>query len=205
MPKLMYNIPNLLSSYRIAILPVLTLFFYIDGATATWINVVIFFFACVSDGLDGYIARSTGQTSIYGKFLDATADKIMIGGVLMLLVAFDRITGVWIIPALIIFIREILVSGLREFLGLYKISVPISRIGKLKTLAQMFACGFLMAGDYGPALVPHSYAIGLFGLVVATVMTVVSGWDYMKAGIETIRNLDAEASEKAEKKDVLNT
>jgi len=208
MSKLMYNIPNLLSTYRIAIIPILTMFFYISaanpdnvmGATAIWINVVIFFFACVSDYLDGAVARSTGQTSIYGKFLDATADKIMIGGVLMLLVAFDRITGVWIIPALIIFLREILVSGLREFLGLYKISVPISRIGKLKTLSQMFACGFIMAGDYGPTIVPYSYEFGLFALLVATVMTVVSGWDYMKAGIKTIHKLDVEAAEKADEK-----
>ena len=196
MSKLMYNTPNLLSAYRIAIIPILTLFFYIGGETATWINVVIFFFACVSDYLDGVIARSTGQTSIYGKFLDATADKIMIGGVLILLVAFDRLTGIWIIPALIIFIREILVSGLREFLGLYKISVPISRTGKLKTLSQMTACGFIMAGDYGSALIPYSYEFGLFALLVATFMTVLSGWEYMKAGLKTIHKLDAETAEK---------
>ncbi len=192
MPKLFYNIPNLLSAYRIAVIPVLTLFFYIGGPAATWINVVIFFFACISDFLDGVIARYTKQTSVFGKFLDATADKILIGGVLMLLVSFGRLTNIWIIPALIIFIREILVSGLREFLGLYNVSVPISWMGKWKTAMQMFASGFLMAGDYGPALVPHSFVIGQVAFLIATVMTVVSGWDYMKAGIETLRSLDAE-------------
>ncbi len=190
--KLMYNVPNLLSAYRIVILPVLTLFFFIGGELATWINVVLFFFACLSDFFDGHIARSTGQTSVFGKFLDATSDKIMIGGTLMLLVSFDRITGYWIICALAIYLREILVSGLREFLGKYNIDVPISQMGKYKTLTQMFACGFLMAGDYGPHFIPHSYEIGLLGLLVATYMTIMSGWAYMKAGVVTIRTLDTE-------------
>jgi cardiolipin synthase len=192
MPKLFYNIPNLLSFYRIAVIPVLTLFFFIPGAVATWINVIIFFLACLSDFLDGVIARHTGQTSVFGKFIDATSDKILIGGVLLLLVAFQRLTGVWIIPALIIFIREILVSGLREFLGLYNVSVPISWMGKWKTAVQMVASGFLIAGDYGSALVPHAFEIGKAVFLIATVMTVLSGWDYLKAGIETLHRLDTE-------------
>ncbi len=195
MPKFLYNIPNLLSFYRILVVPVLTLFFYIGGPVATWINVFLFFLACISDYLDGVIARSTGQISVFGKFIDATSDKILIGGVLLLLVAFHLLTGVWIILALIIFVREILVAGLREFLGQYNVSVPVSWMGKWKTAVQMFASGFVMAGDYGPALVPHSYAIGLLAFVVATVMTVLSGWDYMKAGIETLKKLDAEKAQ----------
>ena len=170
--------------------PVLTLFFFIGGPVATWTNVVIFLFACISDYLDGEIARSTGQTSVFGKFLDATSDKIMIGSVLLLLVAFERLTGLWIIPALIIFIREILVSGLREFLGQYNVSVPISRMGKYKTLTQMIASGFLMAGDYGSALIPYSFEIGQAAFLLAAFMTAVSGWSYLKAGIVTIRKLD---------------
>jgi cardiolipin synthase len=197
MPKL-YNIPNLLSFYRIAVVPVLTLFFFIEkyfpglGAVATWINVFFFFWACVSDYLDGVIARSTGQSSVFGKFIDHTSDKILIGGVLLLLVAFGRLTGIWIVFALIIFSREILVAGLREFLGQYKVDVPISWLGKWKTAVQMFASGFVMAGDYGSSLVPHSYGIGLFAFLIATVMTVLSGWDYLKAGLETLHELDAE-------------
>jgi cardiolipin synthase len=187
----MYSTPNLLSAYRIAVVPVLTLFFFVGGELATWINVVMFLFACISDYLDGEIARSTGQTTIFGKFLDSTSDKIMIGGTLMLLVSFGRIEGYWIIPALIIFLREILVSGLREFLGLYSISVPVTRMGKFKTLSQMLACGFLIAGpEYGPHFIPHSYEIGLAGLLLATFMTAASGWDYMRAGLTTIRKLD---------------
>lgn len=187
----MYSIPNLLSAYRIAAVPVLTLFFFIGGPVATWINVAIFLLACISDYLDGEIARSTGQTSIFGKFLDHTSDKILIGGVLLLLISFDRLTGLWIIPALIIFLREIVVSGLREFLGQYNVSVPISFMGKAKTLTQMIASGFLIAGEYGSSLVPYSLEIGKVAFLIATVMTAVSGWDYVRAGIDTIRKLDA--------------
>jgi cardiolipin synthase len=191
MSKLKRHIPNLLSAYRIAIVPVLTALFFVGGEVATWVNVILFFFACVSDYLDGEIARSTGHTSIFGKFLDATSDKILIGSVLLLLVAFERLTGYWIIPALIIFIREILVSGLREFLGQYNISVPISRAGKYKTLTQMVASGFLMAGaEYGPHFIPHSFEIGQAAFLLATAMTMISGWSYLKAGIVTIRKLD---------------
>lgn len=192
MSKTLFNIPNILSAYRIAVIPVLTLLFYIGGAAATWMNVVIFALACISDLLDGIIARHTGQTTIFGKFLDSTSDKILIGGTLMLLVAFGRIDGIWIIPALIIYLREILVAGLREFLGLYNVSVEISMLGKWKAAIQMIACGFLIAGDYGDVLVPHTMAIGLFIFLIATVVTVLSGWQYITAGIDTIRKLDAE-------------
>jgi cardiolipin synthase len=159
---------------------------------ATWINVFLFFWACVSDYLDGVIARKSGQVSVFGKFIDHTSDKILIGGVLLLLVAFGKLTGIWLVFALIIFLREILVSGLREFLGQYNVAVPVSWMGKFKTAVQMFGCGFVMAGNYGSALVPHSYEIGLFGFFAATVMTVLSGWDYLKAGLETLQKLEAE-------------
>jgi cardiolipin synthase len=192
MPKFLYNLTNLLSFYRIAVVPVLAVLFLFDSAVTTWINVFLFFWACVSDYADGVIARKTGQISVFGKFLDHTADKILIGGVLLLLVASHRLEGIWVFLALIIFSREILIAGLREFLGQYKVDVPISWMGKWKTAVQMFASGFIMAGDYGPALVPYSYAIGKFAFLIATVMTVLSGWAYLKAGLETLRRLDAE-------------
>jgi cardiolipin synthase len=192
MPKLLFNIPNLLSFYRIAVVPVLFVLFFFDNEFATWINVFFFFWACISDYLDGVIARKTGQSSVFGKFLDHTSDKILIGGVLLLLVAFHRLEGIWIFLALIIFAREIFVAGLREFLGQYKVDVPISWMGKWKTAVQMFASGFLIAGSYGDALIPHAYAIGKFAFLIATVMTVASGWAYLKAGLETLKKLDAE-------------
>ncbi len=195
MPKFVFNIPNLLSFYRIIVVPLLTLFFFIGGPVATWIAVFLFFWACVSDYLDGAIARRTGQSSIFGKFIDHTSDKILIGSVLMLLVAFGQLNGVWILCALIIFIREILVSGLREFLGQYNVAVPVKWMGKWKTAVQMFASGFVMAGNYGPKLVPHSYAIGKGAFLIATLMTVISGWDYLNAGIKTLRRLETEKAQ----------
>lgn len=194
LPKAFYNLPNLLSFYRIACVPVLLFFFYIGGSTATWINCFLFFWACISDLADGMIARRTGQTSVFGQFIDHASDKILIGGVLLLLLAFDRLTGLWIIPALIIYVREILVAGLREFLGQYNVAVPVSWMGKMKTAVQMFAMGFIMAGDYGPDLVPYSMQIGYVAFIAATFMTVVSGWDYLKAGLDTLKRLETEAS-----------
>jgi len=186
----MYNVPNLLSAYRIAVVPVITVCFYIGNAGAIWTAIVLFFFACWSDYFDGVIARSTGQTSMIGKFLDSSADKILVGGVMLLLVGFHRLTGVWIALALIIFVREILIAGLREFMAFQNVDVPISWIGKWKAAVQMLASGFLIAGDFGESAVPHSMDIGLFLFLIATVMTVVSGWDYLKAGIRTMEAID---------------
>ena len=188
--RIMFNVPNLLSMYRIACVPVIMLLSFFDGPVATWVNVFIFFWACISDLLDGIIARKTGQITVLGRFLDATSDKILVGGVLLILICFDKITGVWMIPALIIFVREIFISGLREFLGLYKISVPVSWMGKWKATVQMAASGFLMAGEYGESVVPHSIFIGKILLLAATVLTALSAWDYMKKGYETIRSLE---------------
>jgi cardiolipin synthase len=188
----MYNIPNLLSMYRIVCIPFIASLFFFDNAFATWLNVIIFALACISDLADGIIARRTGQTTILGKFLDSSSDKILVGGVLMLLVAFDRLTGIWVIAALIIFVREILVAGLREFMTQYGVSVPISALGKWKATIQMVASGFLIAGEYGRALIPYAPEIGLFIFFIATVMTVISGWDYIKAGYKTMLTLDEE-------------
>jgi cardiolipin synthase len=199
--KSIANIPNLLSFYRIAVVPVIAFFFFVADAgvawmspmTAIWINITLFFFACWSDYFDGVIARRTGQSTVFGQFIDHASDKIMIGGIMLLLIAFGRLTEYWIIPALIIYIREILVAGLREFLGQYNIAVPVSWMGKWKTAVQMFSSGFLIAGDYGDALIPHAHDIGLWSFLAAMVMTVVSGWDYLRAGLSTLRKLEKKA------------
>lgn len=186
------NVPNLLSIFRMAVIPAMALLFYIPGPVAAWFNLFLFALAGLSDYLDGIIARKTGQTSILGKFLDSTSDKMIVGAVLMLLVAFGRLDGVWIFPALVIFLREILIAGMREFLGLYNVIVPISRLGKWKLTLQMFSMGWLVVGDHGDLLVPHTMIVGKVLFLLAMAATVLSGWDYMKAGLETIRRLDAE-------------
>jgi cardiolipin synthase len=190
MAKVMYNIPNLLSAYRIAVVPLITVCFYIDGYLAIWTATWLFFAACWSDYFDGVIARRMGQTSAIGKFLDSSADKVLVGGIMLLLVGFHRLTGIWIAAALIIFVREILIAGLREFMAFQNVDVPVSWMGKWKAAVQMVASGFLIAGEYGENVVPHSMAIGYALFLVATIMTVVSGWDYLKKGYETMISMD---------------
>ncbi len=190
MAKVIYNIPNLLSAYRVAVVPVIALCFYIDGPVAIWTATALFFLGCWSDYFDGVIARRTGQISAIGTFLDSSADKIMVGGVMLLLVGFQRLTGIWIMAALIIFVREILIAGLREFMALQNVVVPISWLGKWKAAVQMVASGFLIAGAYGEAVMPYSMAVGYSLFLIATVMTIVSGWDYLKKGFETMLKMD---------------
>jgi len=189
-PSIAYNIPNLLCYYRIVIIPVMVGLFYFDNAVTAWINVVLFTLAGLSDFLDGKIARATGQTTLLGKFLDSSTDKMLIGALLMMLVAFDRLDGIWIIPAMIIFLREILIAGVREFMALYNVIVPISKMGKWKMTIQMFFIGFLIAGEYGQMLIPYAYEIGKAGFLLATVITVTSGYEYMRQAWKTIQEID---------------
>lgn len=190
MTQTKYNIPNMLCYFRLAVIPFMILFFYFDNAVTAWINVVLFGLAGASDFFDGRIARATGQTTIFGKFLDASTDKMLVGAALMLLLAFGRLSGFWILPAIIIYLREILISGVREFMGLYNVNVPISKLGKWKLTVQMFFIGFLIAGEYGEMLIPHAFLIGKIGFLFAAVITVISGWDYVKKAWQTLDTLD---------------
>lgn len=190
MSKMMYNIPNMLCYFRVAVIPFMIVLFYFDNAFTAWTNVVLFALAGASDFFDGRIARATGQTTIFGKFLDSSTDKMLVGVALMLLIAFDRLTGLWILPAIAIYLREILISGVREFMGLHNVIVPVSKLGKWKLTIQMLFIGFLIAGEYGEMLIPHAYAIGKIGFLFATVITIISGWDYIRAAWNTLSTLD---------------
>ena len=194
-PSIAYNIPNLLCYYRIVIIPVMLALFYFDGPVTAWINVFLFALAGLSDFLDGKIARATGQTTLLGKFLDSSTDKMLIGALLMMLVAFDRLDDLWIIPAIIIFLREILIAGVREFMALYNVIVPISKMGKWKMTIQMFFIGFLIAGEYGEMLIPYAYEIGKIGFLFATAITVTSGYEYMRQAWTTIQEIDGKEKE----------
>ncbi|HEX2752246.1 MAG TPA: CDP-alcohol phosphatidyltransferase family protein [Alphaproteobacteria bacterium] len=190
--SMLLSIPNLLCYYRLALIPVMGYLFYVDTVWATWLNIFLWSLAGLSDFLDGRIARATGQTSIFGKFLDASTDKLLVGTALMLLIAFDRLEGVWIIPAIIIYLREILISGVREFMALYNVVVPISLLGKWKLTIQMLFMGFLIGGEHGEMYVPYAYDIGKYGFLLATAITVISGWDYVAGAWKTIRKIDEE-------------
>lgn len=193
-----FNIPNILSLFRIAIIPLMLFLFYLDMKMpeASWpalLNVLVFFIAGITDYFDGAIARAMKQTTLLGKFLDASTDKMLVGVSLMLLIAFDRLEGWWIVPAMIIYLREIFVSGMREFTAYYKIIVPISRMGKWKLAIQMCSIGALIGGTHSNLIIPYGLEIiGYGGFLVATIITAVSGWSYVRYAWPYIRKMDDE-------------
>ncbi len=184
--KFLQQLPNILTISRIVLLPVLIGLFFIDERWAAWLALWIYIFCAVTDFLDGYFARRYGSTSNFGTFLDPISDKIMVVSVLMALAAFDRLDGIWIIPAIVILSREFLISGLREYLGPQNIKVPVSKLAKWKTGLQMTALGFLVIGDYGDTIVPDTLLIGQILLTIAAIITLITGWNYLKAGYKHI-------------------
>lgn len=197
--KGVFSVPNLLCFFRVGYIPVMLVLFYLDHAYAedhvswpAWLNLFLFTLAAISDFLDGIIARAFKLTSLFGKFLDSSTDKMLVGAAVLCLVAFGKMTGIWIIAALIILLREILISGVREFMALYNVVVAISKLGKWKLTLQMFSLGFFIVGDYGDAVLPHCVAYGKFFLVIATALTIMSGWQYVREAWATVRRLEAE-------------
>ena len=188
------NIPNLLTLSRIAAIPLIIVTFYIDAPYGSWIGLGVLGYAGVTDFFDGYVARAMSQQSSLGKFLDPIADKLLVGALLVMLAAFDRIPGVAVVPAVVILCREILVSGLREFLGGVKISVPVSKLAQWKTTLQMFMLGFLLVGPAGPMFGPLSTTdVGVIGLWIAAILTLVTGYDYLRAGLRHVEEMDVAA------------
>ncbi|MCB1530867.1 MAG: CDP-diacylglycerol--glycerol-3-phosphate 3-phosphatidyltransferase [Rhodospirillales bacterium] len=183
----MFNLPNILTLSRIAMLPVLMVFFFIPAPWAAWSALGIYTLAAITDFLDGYLARSMDQISSFGKFLDPISDKIFVATLLLILVGFDRLTGVWIIPAIVILMREFLVAGLREYLGPLNVQLPVSKLAKWKTTVQMVTLGFLIVGDYGDVILPHTLSYGQWGLALASILTLITGWDYLKTGLKHIK------------------
>ena len=190
------NLPNILTLSRIAAIPVLVALFYVEGDGARWAACLLFIAACVTDYFDGYLARAYDQISPFGRFLDPIADKLLVAALILMLVAFGRITGLVVLPALIILCREILVSGLREFLAGLNVGVPVSRLAKYKTTLQMVALGFLIVGDAGPPAL-HIETIGAIGLWIAALLTIVTGFDYLQTGLRHMATPGARDSGRA--------
>lgn len=181
------SLPNLLTLSRIVVLPGLVATFFLDGEFYVWLALALFIAAGITDFLDGYLARTFNVQSKLGQFLDPVADKLLVATVLLMLVFSDRIQGWTILPALVILCREILVSGLREFLAEIKINVPVSALAKWKTTMQIVAICFLIVGD---SQKPIPFAeIGIAGLWIAAVLTLYTGYDYLRAGL---RHMTAE-------------
>ena len=179
------SLPNLLTVSRIVATPVVVATFYVPGGFARWFACALFTAAAVTDWLDGHMARRWQQQSEIGRFLDPIADKLLVSATILMLTAFGRLSAEAILPALVILCREILVSGLREYLAGLRVGMPVSRLAKWKTFIQMVAIGFLIVGDADPAFLPVS-AIGESLLWVAALLTLVTGYDYLVAGLRHI-------------------
>lgn len=172
------QLPNILTYSRILIIPLLVLvFLYLDGNISNWLCAILFLYASITDFFDGYLARAWHAHSNLGKFLDPIADKLLIATSLMLLVGHHRAA---MLPSLAILCREILVSGLREFLADLRISVPVSTLAKYKTTAQMVAIFLLLLGPSAPTL----QSIGDFLLWAAALLTLVTGYAYLQTGLK---------------------
>lgn len=180
---MMTSLPNLLTLSRIVVIPLVVATFYVEGAAARWVACALFVLAAITDWFDGYLARSRNQVSALGRFLDPIADKLLVSAVLLMLVAFDRVSPASVLPALVILLREILVSGLREFLAEIRIGMPVSRLAKWKTAIQMMALSVLLVGDVGPDSLPVRQ-IGEVLLWVAALLTMITGWDYLRSGLK---------------------
>jgi cardiolipin synthase len=187
-PNLSLALPNILTYSRIAAVPIVVGCIYVqsilDGPLwLRWVAVVVFIAAGVTDFLDGYYARVWGQQSAFGRMLDPIADKLLVSACLLMLAADGIIHGWSLWAAIIILCREILVSGLREYLAALRVSVPVTRLAKWKTTVQLVAIGFLLAGDAGDQIVPVVTQIGLALLWISAIFTLYTGWDYFRAGV----------------------
>jgi cardiolipin synthase len=196
MPARLLALPNLLTYGRIAAVPVVVALLFSQsimqgGLWLRWLALGIFIAAGITDALDGYFARSWGQQSRFGRMLDPIADKLLVGSCLLMLAAEETIHGWSMLAAVIILCREILVSGLREYLAELRVSVPVTRLAKWKTIWQLIAVGFLIAGEAGDKIamsalnteMPVVTNIGLVLLWLSALVTLYTGWDYLRAGV----------------------
>jgi CDP-diacylglycerol--glycerol-3-phosphate 3-phosphatidyltransferase/cardiolipin synthase len=182
-----WNLPNFLTYGRVAAVPVVVAFlFWPAVAWARWTALAIFSAAAITDFFDGYLARAWSQQSSLGRMLDPIADKLLVAAVLLVLSADRTIEGTSLWAAIVILCREILVSGLREYLAELRVPVPVTAVAKWKTAAQLVALGFLIVGPAGEAVLPGSVVIGIVLLWIAAILTLYTGWDYMKASYDHV-------------------
>ncbi|HRX36345.1 MAG TPA: CDP-diacylglycerol--glycerol-3-phosphate 3-phosphatidyltransferase [Aestuariivirga sp.] len=187
-----WNLPNILTYGRIVAVPVVAGLLMWDTYSARWAALAIFVLAAITDFLDGYLARLWKQQSSLGRMLDPIADKVLVAVVLLVLSASPILSGGHLWAAIIILSREVLVSGLREYLGELQVSVPVTKIAKWKTAVQLVAIGFLIAGPAGDGVVPYGTEyhivtwLGIGLLWIAAGLTLYTGYDYFRAGIRHV-------------------
>jgi len=183
-----FSVPNLLTYARIAAVPAVVACMYgadilQGGLWPRWVALAIFIAAGVTDFFDGYFARAWRQHSTFGRMLDPIADKLLVASCLLMLAANGTIKGWSLWAAIVILCREILVSGLREYLAELRVSVPVTRLAKWKTTGQLVAVGFLVLGDAGDRILPVVTPIGLTLLWLSALLTLYTGYDYFRAGV----------------------
>jgi cardiolipin synthase (CMP-forming) len=178
------SLPNILTYGRIAAVPiVVACLFWPTDFWVRWVAFGAFIAAAITDYFDGYVARLWAQQSSLGRMLDPIADKLLVSSCLLMLAADGTIRSWSLWAAIVILCREVLVSGLREFLAELRVSVPVTRLAKWKTTAQLVAVGFLLAGPAGEQILPGTTAIGLALLWVSAVVTLYTGYDYFRSGV----------------------
>ena len=180
----MLNFANILTMSRIAAIPVIIGCMLLGAPGWHWVALALFILACMTDWFDGYVARRLDQVSPLGRFLDPIADKLVVAAVLLILVSLGHIDGWTILAALIILCREILVSGLREFLAELRVGVPVSMLAKWKTAVQMIALGFLIVAKPESEVPINAMLIGQILLWTAAGLTLITGYDYMTIGLK---------------------
>ncbi len=184
------DLPNLLTLSRIVAIPVLVALVVASRPVTDALSCLVFIGAGITDYLDGHIARSRQQFSDLGRMLDPIADKLLVGASLMALAGLERLPFWGLYPAIVILLREILVSGLREHLAALRVSLPVTRLAKWKTACQMTAIGLLLAGDSTARLLHLGFLpVAGFGsamLWVAALLTLVTGWDYLATGFRHV-------------------
>ena len=182
------KIPNILTIGRILIVPFFVLAFYLPGSYGDLTALILFIVASFTDFLDGMLARFLGEESKLGELLDPIADKIIVATALILLVMDGTIRHYEVIAAIIILTREILISGLREFLARGKIKLPVSSLAKLKTVLQMVAIALLLSGETGNKIINfqdyNAQTIGIILLWLSAFITLYTGYDYLRKGID---------------------
>ncbi|MBB1093388.1 CDP-diacylglycerol--glycerol-3-phosphate 3-phosphatidyltransferase [Rhodopseudomonas pseudopalustris] len=190
------TLPNILTYARIAAIPVVVGCIFAQSIlggplSLRWVALAVFIAAAITDFLDGYYARIWDQHSAFGRMLDPIADKLLVASCLLMLAADGIIHGWTLWAAIVILCREILVSGLREYLAALRVSLPVTKLAKWKTTVQLVAIGFLLAGDAGDEVLPYTTQIGLILLWISALVTMYTGYDYFRAGIHHLIEEDS--------------
>lgn len=189
------TLPNLLTLLRIVLIPFIVACFYVSNFTARCVATALFTIACITDFFDGYLARQWKQISAFGRFLDPIADKLLVSTILLMLSGTGSITGTHLIAACIILAREIIVSGLREFLSEMRLRIPVTRYAKWKTATQMFSITCILAAAMFPKIEAIK-SVGIIFLWIAVIMTLITGARYLKFGMIRIASESFSKKEK---------